>query len=76
MADMGHPIVGDPTYGGRALQRIQTGCEAESQAIRAVLHRPFLHAEKLGFTHPATGEFMLFTAPLPPELVTALEVLA
>ena len=62
MSAIGHPIVGDALYGGvhkrvphqfRALQR---------------LTRPFLHAERLSFTHPRTQERLTFTAPIPPDL--------
>jgi hypothetical protein len=43
--------------------------------LRAVLRltRPFLHAERLAFTHPRTGEYMEFTAPLPDDLRGVLE---
>jgi 23S rRNA pseudouridine1911/1915/1917 synthase len=57
-AAIGHPLLGDPTYGGR---------EAYG------LSRPFLHAHRLSFTHPVSGEAMTFTSPLPAELETALE---
>jgi 23S rRNA pseudouridine1911/1915/1917 synthase len=59
---IGHPIVGDALYGG-VHRRVP-------HALRAVQHltRPFLHAERLAFTHPRTGEAMEFTAPLPDDL--------
>ena len=49
MAHIGHPLVGDATYG----------------KIKIPIERPLLHAYKLGFTHPRTGEAMEFTAPMP-----------
>jgi 23S rRNA pseudouridine1911/1915/1917 synthase len=58
---IGHPIVGDALYGG-AQRRVSN----ELRAVRR-LTRPFLHAERLAFTHPTTGERLEFTAPLPPE---------
>ena len=62
LSAIGHPIVGDALYGG-VHRRVP-------QALRAVLRltRPFLHAERIAFTHPRTGERMSFTAPLPPDL--------
>lgn len=50
MAYIGHPIAGDPAYGPR-------------KTLKG--HGQFLHAETLGFTHPATGELMTFSAPVP-----------
>ncbi len=58
LAAIGHPVVGDATYGGYR----------ESLALR----RPFLHAATLAFVHPGTGEIVRFTSPLPPELVAVL----
>jgi len=56
---VGHPIVGDATYGGHR------------PGLR--LDRPFLHAARLGFTHPVTGAALEFTEPLPPELAEVLD---
>ena len=55
---IGHPVVGDETYGGPA---------------RYGLTRQFLHSSRLEFTHPRTGEQLEFTAPLPEDLAQALE---
>jgi len=62
LAAIGHPVVGDGTYGG------------SRESIP--LARPFLHAGTLGFDHPGSGEHMRFVEPLPPELVEVLERLA
>jgi 23S rRNA pseudouridine1911/1915/1917 synthase len=51
MAHIGHPLVGDATY-GRSRSTIS-------------VERPLLHSYKLGFTHPRTGQPMEFTAPMP-----------
>jgi len=64
-----HPVVGDETYGGGRDNTIQNP-RLKSQ-IRA-LGRHFLHAQRLAFTHPATGERVLFESPLPPELSNLL----
>jgi 23S rRNA pseudouridine1911/1915/1917 synthase len=55
LAAIGHPIVGDAVYG-------------EARLSRALLRRQALHAESIAFRHPATGERVSFTAPLPPDL--------
>lgn len=55
---IGHPVVGDETYGG---------------PVRYGLTRQFLHSSRLEFTHPRTGEELEFTAPLPEDLARALE---
>jgi 23S rRNA pseudouridine1911/1915/1917 synthase len=67
LSAIGHPIVGDASYGG--LHRRVPG------DIRAVqrLERPFLHAARLAFTHPGDGRRMQFIAPLPDDLTRVLE---
>jgi 23S rRNA pseudouridine1911/1915/1917 synthase len=60
-----HPVVGDEVYGAGRDNTVQDP-RLRSQ-IRA-LGRQFLHAEKLAFTHPATGERVQFLSPLPAEL--------
>lgn len=60
MAYLGHPIAGDPTYGGRRLPHLKG---------------PGLHAERLAFCHPVTGEAMEFQAPLPGDFLKAIEAL-
>jgi 23S rRNA pseudouridine1911/1915/1917 synthase len=57
-AAIGHPLTGDTTYGG---------------AERYGLQRQFLHAHRLAFRHPRTGEALSFTSPLPADLAAALE---
>jgi 23S rRNA pseudouridine1911/1915/1917 synthase len=56
-AAIGHPLVGDPTYGG---------------AEKYDLERQFLHAHRLSFTHPESGEQLSFASELPPDLTAAL----
>ena len=65
LAWMKHPVVGDETYGGGRDNTIQ---DPRLRAGIRSLNRQFLHAEKLGFKHPQTGEFVKFESPLPPEL--------
>jgi len=63
LSSRGMPISGDEVY-GRARGRARTA------ASSADLTRPALHAAKLGFRHPATGEWIEFEAPLPPDLAS------
>lgn len=65
LAWMKHPVVGDETYGGGRDNTIQ---EPRLRARIRALNRHFLHAEKLGFKHPTTGEFVKFESALPQAL--------
>lgn len=56
---LGHPVVGDPLYGG-----VRTGLD---------LPRPFLHAAHLAFRHPRTGEGLAFDSALPADLQAVLD---
>jgi 23S rRNA pseudouridine1911/1915/1917 synthase len=67
-----HPVVGDELYGGGRDNNVQ---DVQLRAQIRKLKRQFLHAEQLGFRHPATGEQMRFVAPLPPELTHLLKKL-
>ena len=69
LAHLGHPVVGDSTYGSGRENAIRDA--AVKRETRA-LGRHFLHAAQLGFTHPRTGERLAFTSPLPPELTAML----
>jgi 23S rRNA pseudouridine1911/1915/1917 synthase len=62
LAAIGHPVAGDVRYGG-------------AQA-RLALERPFLHAHRLSFDHPRTGERLSFSSPLPPDLTAVLAELS
>ena len=68
--EIGHPIVGDTTYGG-VRRRV-------ANDLRAVmrLERPFLHAARLAFTHPSDGRRVEFDSPLPPELESVVDDIA
>jgi 23S rRNA pseudouridine1911/1915/1917 synthase len=60
-ASIGHPVVGDTVYGRRP--------------TRLPVPRQFLHAQRLGFTHPLTGQPLGFEAPLPDDLAAVLRML-
>ena len=69
LAWLKHPVVGDETYGGGRDNTIQ---DPKLRAHVRNLKRHFLHAEKLSFTHPTTGEVVKFESPLPAELSALL----
>lgn len=64
MSFIGHPVVGDPEYG-----------KAGELEKRLGLRRQFLHAHRLEFPHPFTGEHLAFQDPLPDDLREALAAL-
>ena len=67
-----HPVVGDEVYGGG---RDKTVLDPKLKAQIRKLGRQFLHAERLGFRHPATGKSMKFSAPIPAELEELVAIL-
>ncbi len=69
----GHPVLGDPVYGVTDYAR--WGITANVRATLAALQGQALHAERLGFTHPVSGERMTFSAPPPPDFQHALAAL-
>jgi 23S rRNA pseudouridine1911/1915/1917 synthase len=66
---IGHPIVGDPTYGG-----VRRHVPNDIRAVQR-LERPFLHAWKLAFTHPTDGRRLEFESPLPADLQGVLDAI-
>jgi 23S rRNA pseudouridine1911/1915/1917 synthase len=67
LAAAGHPIIGDRTYGGRRAASLP-------EAAR-LFPRQALHAARLGFTHPATGERLAFESALPDDMAALLAAL-
>ncbi|HEX7077418.1 MAG TPA: RluA family pseudouridine synthase [Candidatus Eisenbacteria bacterium] len=78
LAHEGHPVFGDPEYGGRRgpLLRLSPARRAQAALLLAELDHQALHAETLGFLHPASGEPMEFTRPVPPDFESVLRALA
>ena len=72
LASINHPVVGDETYNSG---RDKTVADLTIRKAIADLDRFFLHAEKLAFTHPKTGERMRFKQELPTELDEFLQLL-
>ncbi|NYF10611.1 23S rRNA pseudouridine1911/1915/1917 synthase [Leifsonia sp. AK011] len=64
MAAQRHPCVGDTMYGADPTLSAKLG-----------LTRQWLHAHRLGFVHPSSGEYVSFESPYSPDLQAALEVL-
>ena len=72
MAHMGYPLIGDPTYGRKhSFKNLSADTLA---ACRAFPHQA-LHAAVLGFTHPATSQWMEFETPLPADMAELLALL-
>ena len=74
MAHIGHPVMGDPLYGKGFKTKTSKLPEAARGRLDA-LDRQALHAAKLGFEHPVTGEPLAFDSPLPPDLVSLRQAL-
>jgi 23S rRNA pseudouridine1911/1915/1917 synthase len=72
VASLGHPIVGDETYGGT--RQPSSKSAAHRDAI-AAFPRPALHAAALAFTHPVTNQRLALEAPLPDDIVGLLAAL-
>jgi len=69
LSAIGHPVVGDATYGGH-----RTRVAADLRPV-LTLERPFLHAHRLVFTHPTDGRTMEFESPLPADLQAVLDAI-
>lgn len=65
-ASIGHPVIGDRTYGRKT--------EVEIDKRKIPVPRQMLHAEVLGFNHPVTGEHMEFSSTLPEDMREALDL--
>lgn len=73
MAHIGHPLLGDPVYGGR-LQLPKNPTPVLTTLLRT-FRRQALHAEKLSLKHPTSGEIVNFEAPLPEDMLYLLRIL-
>lgn len=67
-ASVGHPVLGDRTYG----KKVEVECKGKK---RILFPRQMLHAELLGFTHPATGEYLEFSAPVSEDMAEKIKEL-
>ncbi len=73
LAHIGHPVVGDPVYGGAGARGISGPGATWARALEKRVPRQFLHAARLSFRHPRTGEALAFESPLPPDLKPAFD---
>ncbi len=74
MAHLGHPVMGDPVYAsGYKTKAARLGEKA--RAAYHALGRQALHAAVLGFSHPVTGEELMFESQLPEDMAKLVEVL-
>jgi len=72
LSHVGHPVVGDPVYGGGGHRRAAASQRQRALALVRVTPRQALHATELGFNHPVTGEILRFRADWPRDLRRAL----
>jgi len=70
LSSMGHPVVGDATYGGRNKQIIPLNQQQKKTALEILrlMPRQALHAKMLGFSHPVTNKFLAFNSDLPSDI--------
>ncbi|MFP3874760.1 MAG: 23S rRNA pseudouridine(1911/1915/1917) synthase RluD [Thiohalophilus sp.] len=73
MAHIHHPLVGDPTYGGRL--RLPKGASAALIETLRGFRRQALHASKLGLQHPLSGEMLQWEQPLPADMAQLIDLL-
>jgi 23S rRNA pseudouridine1911/1915/1917 synthase len=76
LAHIGHPVIGDPDYGGRSRNIIpERSLLAAYREILKIMDRQALHAARLGLIHPRTRRYMEFDAPLPEDMGALLTYL-
>jgi 23S rRNA pseudouridine1911/1915/1917 synthase len=73
LAHVGHPLVGDPLYGGR--RQLTADSSPEQRAALKSFGRQALHAAKLEFEHPVTGKTIAVESPLPKDFTALLNCL-
>jgi 23S rRNA pseudouridine1911/1915/1917 synthase len=74
LAHIGHPILGDETY-GTGFKTKAARLSPPARAALAALGRQALHAAILGFTHPTSGDRLDFESPLPTDMARLAEAL-
>jgi len=74
LAHIGHPLMGDMTYGS-GFKASARKLSAPAQTALAALGRQALHAALLAFVHPVTGRRLRFESPLPPDMAALLAAL-
>ncbi len=74
---IGHPVFGDPTYGGRRIAWGGTDKKKREEVHHylKIIQRQALHAKTIGFIHPATREHLKFDSELPEDMKEVLLLL-
>jgi 23S rRNA pseudouridine1911/1915/1917 synthase len=76
LTHLGHPLIGDPSYGrARQAPRPKTPAETVAFAVAADFSRQALHAYVLGFQHPTLHKTMRFESPWPSDFALLVEAL-
>jgi 23S rRNA pseudouridine1911/1915/1917 synthase len=75
MAHVGNPLLGDSVYGGRASRARKVSGRVTFEHIAKQMTRHALHASRLSFAHPATGERVTFTTALASDMRFVLEAI-
>jgi 23S rRNA pseudouridine1911/1915/1917 synthase len=73
MSELGHPVLGDLTYGIKRQKGLITNGEIKN--VLSTMKRHALHAAELGFEHPRTKEQLIFKAPWPEDIKSLVNVL-
>jgi 23S rRNA pseudouridine1911/1915/1917 synthase len=74
LSHIGHPVVGDPVYGGGGYKRMTGAQKGRAATLERAAPRQALHAALLSLTHPESGEPVQFVAGWPHDLCDVLEV--
>lgn len=77
LSHSGHPVLGDPVYGGRKIRRgalIKSEIDLAGKAL-SLIDRQALHAGELAFSHPLSGEEVRFEAVIPADMRSVLDLL-
>jgi 23S rRNA pseudouridine1911/1915/1917 synthase len=74
LAHIGHPVFGDPTYGGRSpgWGGLSAKNAQESARLLGMIARQALHAKTIGFVHPITRKKVKFESDLPQDMQSVL----
>jgi 23S rRNA pseudouridine1911/1915/1917 synthase len=78
LSHLGHPVLGDPDYGGRGrdlIARFALKQAGLAQDLLEAMPRQALHAAVLGFVHPETGRYLEFSSPVPGDMSKLLQLL-
>jgi 23S rRNA pseudouridine1911/1915/1917 synthase len=75
LTHIGHPLLGDPVYGGRRRRARASNAVSKDDRLLGILRRHALHASRLSFQHPSTREWMSYQSALPADMRLALETI-